>query len=429
MRLIEMSADELVESLLQLSAAETVCILDSCGVGYLGSHLLIAGVRPVEIVEFSGDPEQSLQTLNELLTLPDLGAVFTISYDFGNKLHRIDSAKSGSSEPDVYLALFDCLIIHDYDRGQTSITGNKFKFQNVLDLLRSKRSGGRSAASGLSAAANFSKSEYFAAIEAIKERIRCGDTYQTNFTRQITATIPPELRPAELFRRLRTQHPSPFAAYLERRNSTVISASPERFIRIDNGMITTSPIKGTRPRGTSPSDDARFRRELLASSKDLAENTMIVDLLRNDLGQVCEFGTVVVEKLCEIEEHPTFFHLVSTVTGLLRADADIADILRAVFPCGSITGAPKISTMKIIDEIEPDPRGLSMGAIGYRVPVSFGIGESIDMSVAIRTMVVQDDKAIFNVGGGIVIDSDPENEYEETVTKSLALLTALGLAK
>ncbi len=153
---------------------------------------------------------------------------------------------------------------------------------------------------------------------------------------------------------------------------------------------------------------------------------MIVDLLRNDIGRICEFGSVEVEKLCDIEEHPTLFHLVSTISGKLRDDVAFSDVLKAVFPCGSITGAPKISTMRIINEIEPSPRGLSMGAIGYFVPQdTFGLPETIDMSVAIRTMVIRDDLATFNVGGGIVIDSDPESEYEETLTKAKALIAAL----
>ena len=154
---------------------------------------------------------------------------------------------------------------------------------------------------------------------------------------------------------------------------------------------------------------------------------MIVDLLRNDLGRVCEFGSVQVERLCEIEQHPTLFHLVSTISGRLRSSTGVADVIRALFPCGSITGAPKISTMGIIDSLERSARGLSMGAIGIYMPVSYGIGEFVDTSVAIRTMTVRGAGAEFNVGGGIVIDSDPRSEFEETVVKSKALLAALGV--
>jgi anthranilate/para-aminobenzoate synthase component I len=153
---------------------------------------------------------------------------------------------------------------------------------------------------------------------------------------------------------------------------------------------------------------------------------MIVDLLRNDIGRICEFGSVHVERLCEIEEHPTYFNLVSTIAGELRQNISISDILRAVYPCGSITGAPKISTMRIIDEIERGSRGLSMGAIGYYVPENFGIGERLDLSVAIRTMTVRGRQAEFNVGGGITIESDPASEYDETLVKAAALLDAIN---
>jgi len=235
---------------------------------------------------------------------------------------------------------------------------------------------------------------------------------------------------------LRRDHPAPFAAFIERGDSTVISASPERFFKVSPRpplfasprLISTSPIKGTRPRGSTPEQDAVLRNELLTSAKDRAENVMIVDLLRNDIGRVCEFGSVRIEKLCDLEKHPTLFHLVSTVTGSLRDNVGISDILRAVFPCGSITGAPKIRTMRIIDEIETASRGLSMGAIGCHIPGGEAWGAlagMLDLSVAIRTMVVRDDAAVFNVGGGIVIDSDPEKEYDESLLKARALLEAL----
>ncbi len=186
----------------------------------------------------------------------------------------------------------------------------------------------------------------------------------------------------------------------------------------------------------------QLRDELLNSEKDRAENVMIVDLLRNDLGRICEFGSVKVEKLCDLEEHPTLFHLVSTVSGKLRNKVSFSDILRATFPCGSITGAPKIRTMQIIDEIETARRGLSMGAIGFRIPNSkFQISNSktqdsrlktqdyLDLSVAIRTMTIRGREAVFNVGGGIVIDSNPNSEYEETLTKAKALFNAIGANK
>jgi para-aminobenzoate synthetase len=242
-----------------------------------------------------------------------------------------------------------------------------------------------------------------------------------------------------VFWRLRRDHPAPFAAFIRRRESTVISASPERFFKIsagggadmdaaDRGLdILAAPVKGTQRRGTTPKEDAALREELLRSEKERAENMMIVDLLRNDLGRVSEYGSVIVDKLCSIEEHPTLFHLVSTVRGRLRRQTRFSEVLRAVFPCGSITGAPKISTMKILEEFETANRGLSMGAIGCYLPPAFGISDTIfDLNVAIRTMVVQGGEAIFNVGGGITIDSVPDKEYEESLLKAEALLKAIG---
>ena len=442
---LDLSADELISALLSISESEVVCILDSCRVGHLGSHLLIAGVDPVNVVEISDeDPSVVLAQLDHKLSR-ESASIFTLSYDFGRKLIGLRSQSSPQNdqpEPDAFIASFDTLIVHDYDTGETRLTGNPDKFSNIAAKLLDSSSNFKSHISNLifeisdrnsSVTSNFKKSEYLAAIETIKERIRSGDTYQTNLTQQLTTTLDDELSPQVVFERLRQQHPAPFAAFIKRINSTVVSASPERFFRVSSphvsrglsSIIETSPIKGTRPRGKTPDEDEALRNDLLTSPKDRAENTMIVDLLRNDLGRVCEYGSVRVEKLCDLEEHPTLFHLVSTVSGELRNDVNFSEILTALFPCGSITGAPKISTMQIIDEIETTGRGLSMGAIGYRIPDDrFGLPARIDLSVAIRTMVIRDNIATFNVGGGIVIDSEPEKEYDESLLKAKALLTA-----
>ncbi len=281
----------------------------------------------------------------------------------------------------------------------------------------------------LTVTSNISKDDYLAAVALGKKYIQAGDTYQINLTRQMRAKLPASLSPERIFLNLRNNYPAPFSAFIRRGEDTVVSASPERFLRVENieenidgkRIVRTRPIKGTRPRGNNSEEDERLKKELLASEKDRAENVMIVDLLRNDLGRVCEFGTVEVEELCALEEHPTFFNLVSTIRGELRPEVGFTDLLRAVFPCGSITGAPKVKTMRIIDEIETVSRGLSMGAIGY-----IGFDNTIDMSVAIRTMTIRGSEAVFNVGGGIVIDSVPELEYEETLVKAKALLSAIN---
>ncbi|MDQ1557801.1 MAG: para-aminobenzoate synthetase component, partial [Pyrinomonadaceae bacterium] len=251
--------------------------------------------------------------------------------------------------------------------------------------------------------------------------------YQANLTQQFTCPLAEGDTAERVFRRLRRAHPASFAAFLRRREDTVISASPERFLRVapderdGERRVEAWPIKGTRARGETAEEDARLKRELRHSAKDAAENVMIVDLLRNDLGRVCRYGTIEVGALCEVQEHPTLFHLVSKVRGLLRPEVSAGELLRATYPCGSITGAPKLRAMEIIDDCERAPRGLSMGALGY-----FSFDGRVDLSVAIRTLTLRDRLARFNVGGGIVAESDPEAEYLESLVKARALLGALG---
>jgi para-aminobenzoate synthetase component I len=426
MREIDITADDLVGKLMGLNAVEFACVLDSCGVGHLGSHLLIAGVRPTEVLEITHASAEYLEVIDAKLS-GHLAAIFSLSYDFG-KARK-------TNEPDAFLALFDVLVIHDYSTSQTYLVGNESKFEEIEVALTESEPvsidepvGGPES----QAISNFTRAEYLSAVERIRECIRSGDTYQTNLTQQIRCRLPDSISPRAVFSRLRRDHPAPFAAYLRRGASEVISASPERFFRVRrNGMIDTSPIKGTRPRGNSPAEDRLLRNELEKSAKDRAENTMIVDLMRNDLGRVCQFGSVVVEKLCDVEEHPTLFHLVSTVSGKLNGEPPFSQLLDAIFPCGSITGAPKVRTMQIIDELEPSPRGLSMGAIGIYFPRDWNfdpinIDAVFDLSVAIRTMVVADGEAVFNVGGGVVIDSETEREYDESLLKAKALLNAVG---
>jgi para-aminobenzoate synthetase component I len=437
MHKVDLSANRLVRALV-FGGKRNVCVLDSCGVGRPGNNLLIAGVEPVRTVSLTGDAERTLRALDEVLNADDLAAVFTISYDFGLELNKLTKPdRPSTSEPHIFAALFDGLAIHDYDRDQTWLTGDETARNSLAALLAKDPEDGPAAsriAEFAELASNFSRDEYLDAVERVKELICEGETYQTNLTQQLTVPLPSGTDPADVFLDLRRDHPAAFAGYIERGGSTVVSASPEQFVRIenDNGRrrIIASPIKGTRRRGFTIADDERMRHELLTSEKDRAENTMIVDLMRNDLGRLCDFGSVAVDELCRIEEHPTLFHLVSTVTGVLRDDVRCSEIIRAVFPSGSITGAPKIRTMEIIDRLEQSPRGLSMGAIGCRIPAGmFGPSEIFEMSVAIRTMVIRDRTAVFNVGGGIVIDSDPAEEYEESMLKAKALLRALGVKK
>jgi para-aminobenzoate synthetase component 1 len=367
-----------------------------------------------------------LKLIDEIFSR-DKVAIFTLSYDFGKKLQR--DAAVESIEPDLFVSVFDSVLIHDYARRKTFVAGVDCQFERFHNASRSVAISNSTVdvESKLDISSNFTRHQYLDRIESIKEQIRCGNTYQTNLTQQMSISLPELLPTAAIFERLCRHNPAPFAAFIERSDSTVISASPERFFRISKGIIEASPIKGTRPRGNNRAEDEALRQDLLSSEKDRAENTMIVDLLRNDLGRVCEYGSISVTELCAIQELPTLFHLVSTIQGKLRVDTPPSQILEALFPCGSITGAPKLRTMKIIDELETEPRGLSMGAIGIYIPDGkFGLPGTLDLSVAIRTMVIRDKIATFNVGGGIVIDSDPENEYEESLIKARALLGSIG---
>ena len=269
--------------------------------------------------------------------------------------------------------------------------------------------------------ANFTRPQYLAAVARAKEYIAAGDIYQVNLSQRFqTAT---NIAAPELYLALRQTNPAPFAAYLDLGNAQILSSSPESFLRIHDRQIRTRPIKGTRPRTGDQVRDAIAARDLLMSAKDQAELLMITDLLRNDLGKVCAFGTVRVPELTRLETYATVFHLVSTVDGFLRSEVSHVEAVRACFPGGSITGAPKIRAMEIIDELEPQARGIYTGAIGY-----FGFNGVTHFNIAIRTMLKHGGDVYFHAGGGIVADSDPAAEYDETLAKARGMMTALEQA-
>ena len=461
-REIDLAADDLLCVLLALPHKRRLSVLDSCGAREPDARFLIAGFDPFETIEahrqrvrisrLGTDDVQTiradpLDVLDERLAryrsphshparlpaLPAAGAcIATFSYDLVHSLERLrpDAARRlAGGGPDVVLAFYDTLIIHDYALNRTQVVsvGGAQRVAETCEVLsrRAERLHENPAAAHV-AVSNLTLDQYIAAVCKIKEHIAAGDIYQANFTQQFSCQLSAGLSPESVFWRLRRDHPAPFAAFIRRRADMVVSASPERFLRVemegDGRRVEAWPIKGTRPRGASRLEDERLRAELRASEKDRAENVMIVDLLRNDLGRVCRYGSVEVLELCALQEHPTLFHLVSKVRGVLRDEVTAGDLLRAAFPCGSVTGAPKIRAMQIIDELETVPRGLSMGAIGY-----LAFDGSLDLSVAIRTMVIRDRTARFNVGGGIVADSSPRLEYEESLVKARALFRALGV--
>ena len=264
---------------------------------------------------------------------------------------------------------------------------------------------------------NMTKDYYLRAIKKIKHYIYEGDIYQVNFSQRFECDF--DARPIDLFHWQNHYNGSPYAAYIDAGDCYIVSASPEMFITIADGVISTKPIKGTRPRVKNANWD--FAKELLQSEKEQAELNMIIDLERNDVAKICKPGTRRVVQPRTIESYPTVFHAVATVAGQLRTDVSFCDALKAMFPGGSITGAPKIRSMEIIDETEPTARGVYTGSIGF-----IGIDGTVSLNIAIRTIIIENQKAYAQTGGGIVADSDPQAEWDETITKARALLAGIN---
>jgi len=368
------------------------------------------------------------------------GAVGYFSYDLCHFIERLPATAIDDLQlPECYLAFYDAVLAFDNLEGKAYIASTGFpeledakrisKARERLHELRGILAETPCSEEAISSKnskkvvlhSNFTHEEYVKAVAAAREYICAGDIFQVNLSQRFEADLP--ITPYELYSRLRLINPAPFASYLNFDGVTVVSASPERFLRVRGDTVETRPIKGTRPRGRSVAEDEALARSLLRSTKDRAENVMIVDLERNDLGRVCRYGTVRVSELCALETYATVFHLTSTVEGRLREDKNRIDLLKATFPGGSISGAPKVRAMEIIDELEPTRRSIYTGSIGY---LSFG-GE-MDLNIVIRTFIIKDGKAYFQVGGGIVYDSDPEAEYQETLDKAKALIEALALS-
>lgn len=273
--------------------------------------------------------------------------------------------------------------------------------------------------------ARHSQHDYLDLIDQVQQKIIAGETYEVCLTNMLEGTANPHETPLDMYLRLRDDNPTPFGAFIRTRDAAILSTSPERFLRIGaDGRVESKPIKGTRPRGATPAEDEVIKAELAASVKDRSENLMIVDLVRHDLGRTAELGSVQVDTLFGIESYATVHQMVSTVSSRLAEDASPVACVRAAFPPGSMTGAPKLRTMAIIDELEAGPRGVYSGAVGY-----FSLGGAVDLSVVIRTLVVQGETLRYGVGGAIVALSDSEEEYVETVVKAAPVLRLLGGAE
>jgi para-aminobenzoate synthetase component 1 len=366
------------------------------------------------------------------------GAIGYFGYGLRTQIEKVPSrAEDDLQLPDIYLAFYDTVIHYDISRARARIFSTDFSKKDEASRAAAEREKAQSLAAEILASprmserageaqimqiepiSNFAREDYVKAVERVKEYILAGDVYQVNLSQRFCAPI--SRSPYELFQTLARKNPEPFAAYINSPSARIVSTSPERFLKVVGRYVETRPIKGTRPRGKSQEEDDLLRRELIRSEKDAAELSMIVDLERNDLGRVCEFGSVIVREHKMLEAHPSVFHLVSVIQGFLRRGVTVGNLLKATFPGGSITGAPKIRAMEIIDELEPHARGVYTGSIGY-----LGFDGTADLNIAIRTMVVKDGYAYFNVGGGIVADSEAQAEFEETLHKAKALLASLA---
>ena len=395
-----------------------------------GSDILVDGKKI--------DEENPFDALQDLLDtypksykteLPFIGGfVGFLSYDLKAFIEKLNvTVKDDIDMPDMFLGLYDGAVIYDHQRELVFMTDAMIddngidRIEAMIKIIESNKNQIvlHKHQTENEVTSNFEKEPYKASIERVRDYIRSGDIYQINMTQRFEAEMRDE--PFELYQKLRTINPAPFASYIDFGTGQVLSSSPERFIKITDGIIEARPIKGTMPRSTDPVIDQQNKEILINSKKDQSELLMIVDLERNDLSRIAKTGTVDVTELFKLESYATVHHLVATVVAKVDEQYSVTDCLKATFPGGSITGAPKIRAMEIIDELEPTARGLYTGSIGY-----IDLNGNMDLNIVIRTYICKNNKAYFQAGGGIVWDSDPELEYQESLDKAFALVKALN---
>lgn len=391
----------------------------------------VTSLNPVgeDPVDEQGDPLALLrQVLGSRAASPgDLpfcgGAIGFLGYDLARSMGELSPREGMDDWPDMAVGLYDWALVIDHVRqrsyfvrqGRDPRTDNSWQSALRCLLAVSTAPPRAAAVSGSLPETGMTPVAYARGFERIKHYIREGDCYQVNFAQRFRAEVSHDAW--TLYQRMRQDNPAPFGALLEYPFGQVLSSSPEQFLNLQNGRAQTRPIKGTRPRGETAEQDLALRAQLLSSDKDRAENVMIVDLLRNDLGKVCEPGTIEVPGLFQVESFATVHHLVSTVTGRLRADKDALDLIAACFPGGSITGAPKRRAMQIIDELEPVRREVYCGNV-----IRLGFDGNLESSITIRTALMQGESVYYWAGGGIVADSDCDAEYQESLDKAAAFL-------
>lgn len=432
---------------------EQVAFLDSSLVGERGNYTIL-GIRPYHSIwkkdgnlwingkksplDFEIYFSQYLKShkgkKRENIPLSD-GAIGYFSYDYGRERMNVQTRHGGEewNIPEAMWIFYDILVIEDCHKKTTQIicqgeTGEpEDLIQHLLEevnqlpeRLKEREAVTQNKYEEVTVSANYTEKNYCKAIQQLIQLIGEGEVYIVNMTQMLEFTT--EMNPGDFFMELRKRNPSSFGGYFSYGEFQIVCASPERFIHCQDGVLKTRPIKGTRKRGMNPIEDQIMREELEASKKDQSELLMIVDLERNDLNRVCIPGTVEVTKMNEVISYATVHHLESEIRGKLREDQGFMDVIRTCFPGGSITGAPKLNSMKTIDQLENGKRGIYTGSIGY-----IDKSGDFDLNIVIRTALCQGGKYWVGAGGGVTCESDPEFEYEETLQKAKALAEVLGI--
>lgn len=366
------------------------------------------------------------------------GWVGVMGYELAGLFENLPPRKEdGLGIPDLYMIQVDRLVVYDHKEevlkyivsvegpGDYSVLADEVQrfWKSIENFLTNSANGKvpsngiRNSGNGLQS--NMSQKEYVDCVQRAKSYIEEGDIYQANLSQRFETSYQGD--PFDLFLRLRSVNPSPFSGYLKLKDFAIVSSSPERLVKVENSCVETRPIAGTRPRGNDPETDKSLSAELLLNEKERAEHLMLVDLERNDLGRICKTGSVHVSELMFLEQYSHVSHIVSNIKGELKPGISVKDILRAVFPGGTITGCPKVRCMEIISELETETRGPYCGSFGY-----IGFSGHMDLNIIIRSILVKNGRACFNVGAGIVADSNPEREYLETLDKAEAMIQVLS---
>ncbi|MCH2507230.1 MAG: aminodeoxychorismate synthase component I [Dehalococcoidia bacterium] len=394
-----------------------------------------------DVICMTGNPWDVLDELIKKYHIPRIsglppfqgGILGYWGYDLVRHLESIpNKAQNDIDVPEMYLGFYDWVLSHDASSGRSFLLSTGLpdttqisalnRSSQILDRISNAKvlgmhNNGTLPSSQINLESNFTYEEYISAINKIQKYLKAGDSYQVNLSQRLSSKYVGDTW--QLYLSLRETNPAPFSAYLNFPEVKILSCSPEEFITLNDRSVSIRPIKGTRPAGSNHRDNRKHEEDLIASEKERAENLMIVDLIRNDLGKVCKIGSVNVPSLFSIEKHPSVIHLVSTVEGELLETASPIDLMKACFPCGSVTGAPKLRSMEIIEELEPVRRNIYCGCIGY-----ISLNGDMGTSIAIRTLCVTDGNLYMQLGGAIVSDSDPYEEYLETFQKGAGIRRA-----